>query len=53
MTGHRTGVDYAAIRPTADLYEIKPTPALMSDIRMMEAAALAAFAEAETRRARR
>lgn len=53
MSGMRIGIDYTAIRPTAELYEIALTPETMADIRMMEAAALAQFAESEKVRARR
>jgi hypothetical protein len=53
MSGLRIGIDYAAIRPTAELYQVELSPELMADIRMMEAAALAQFAEDEKRRARR
>lgn len=53
MTGQRLGIDYAAIGATAQLYEIAMTPDLMADIRMMEAAALGAFAECDRRRTRR
>lgn len=40
MSGQRIGIDYTAIRPTAELYDIPMSPELMADIRMMEAAAL-------------
>ncbi|WJY20103.1 DUF1799 domain-containing protein [Alteriqipengyuania flavescens] len=43
MTGQRTGIDYAAIRPTAELLGIEPTPELLADLRRMEMAALAQF----------
>ena len=39
-----------AIAPTAALYGIATTPELMADLRTMEAAAIAAFAEGERRR---
>lgn len=53
MSGLRIGIDYAAIRPTAELYQLDLTPDMMADIRMMEAAALAQFAESERNRVRR
>lgn len=53
MSGQRIGLDYAAIRPTAELYQIETTPDMMADIRMMEAAALAQFADSEKHRSRR
>lgn len=53
MSGVRIGIDYAAIRPTAELYQIELSSELMADIRMMEAAALAQFADSEKHRARR
>lgn len=43
MTGQRIGIDYAAVAPTAQLFGITMSPDLMSDIRMMEAAALGEF----------
>ena len=49
LTGHRTGIDYSSIRPTAELLEVAMSPDLMADIRMMEAAALSAFAKAMKR----
>ncbi len=53
MSGQRIGIDYAAIAPTAALYEIAMSADLMADLRMMEATALAELARQETRRARR
>lgn len=44
--GGRTGINYAAIRPTADLSGITVTPSVFTDLRVMELAALDAFAEA-------
>lgn len=44
MTGKRIGIDYTSVAPTAQLFGIAMTPELMADIRMMEDAALAAFA---------
>ena len=35
-----TGLDYAAIRPTAELSGITLTPQLFKDLRVMEAAAI-------------
>ena len=49
MAGSRMGIDYSAIRPTADLYEIALSPSIMADIRLMESAALAEFAKVEKR----
>ncbi len=50
MTGMRLGIDYTAIEPTARLHDIATSPAIMADIRLMEGAALDAFAERERRR---
>ncbi|WP_336973413.1 DUF1799 domain-containing protein [Sphingobium aromaticiconvertens] len=49
MTGMRLGIDYASIRPTADMMDITMTPALLRDIRSMEASALDEFARAARR----
>lgn len=44
IAGVRTGLEYAAIAPTAAMMGITMTPALFDDIRVMEGAAMAAFA---------
>ena len=44
IAGVRTGLEYAAIAPTAAMRGITMTPALFDDIRVMEGAAMAAFA---------
>lgn len=49
LSGVRTGINYAAIRPTADMLKIDATPALLFDIRTMEGAALQEFARAVRR----
>lgn len=46
MTGIRLGLDNVAIPPTAAMMDIAMTPAILHDLRVMEDAALAAFAEA-------
>lgn len=46
MTGQRLGIDYAAIRPTAELVDIAVTPQVMADLRVMEIAALNELAKA-------
>lgn len=46
FTGQRTGIDYAAIKPTAELADIAITPQTLPALRVMEQAAIAAFAEA-------
>lgn len=46
MTGMRTGIRYAEVRPTAENMDIAMTPAIFADIRMMEQAALSEFARA-------
>ncbi|HEX7820634.1 MAG TPA: DUF1799 domain-containing protein [Sphingobium sp.] len=46
MTGARLGIDYAAIRPTAEMMEIAMSRALFDDIGIMESAALNEFAAA-------
>lgn len=46
MAGVRQGIDYQAVRPTADLLGVEMTPRIMADIRMMEIAALEEFARA-------
>ncbi len=40
MSGERLGIDYAAIRPTAELYDLALSPEIMSLLRRMECAAL-------------
>jgi len=40
MTGHRLGLDYSAVGPTAQMLGITMTPALFADLREMEATAL-------------
>ncbi len=45
MTGQRIGIDYAAIKPTAELAGIELTPAILPALRVMEDAALGALAE--------
>jgi len=42
--GVRLGLDYAAIRPTADNMGLTMTPGIFADLQTMEGAALAAFA---------
>lgn len=49
MGGHRIGLDYSAIRPTAELSAIALSPGTMADLRLMEGAALDAFAAREAR----
>lgn len=44
MTGVRIGLDYAAVPPVAAMMGIAVTPELFQDLRVMEAAALAAWA---------
>lgn len=43
MAGVRTGINYAAIAPTASLMGIDMTPSMMVDLRAMELAALSAL----------
>lgn len=45
MTGSRVGLDYAAIRPTAELFALDVTPRVMGDLRVMEIAALNEMAD--------
>lgn len=40
----RTGLDYAAIAPTAAMLGLAMTPALFADLRVMESAAMAVWA---------
>ncbi|QPS18370.1 DUF1799 domain-containing protein [Sphingomonas paucimobilis] len=42
--GGRLGIEYAAVRPTADMLEIVMTTSLFLDLQMMERAALVALA---------
>jgi len=44
MSG-RTGLDYAAIRPTADMMGIEVNPALFMDLKAMESEALKVWAK--------
>jgi hypothetical protein len=44
FTGVRLGLDYAAVRPTAEMLEIEPSARLMTGVRVMEAAAIGALA---------
>ncbi len=44
MVGARLGIDYGAIRPTAEAMGLAMTPALFADLQTMEGAALAALA---------
>lgn len=46
MTGMRLGIRYDVIRPTAENMGMTFSPAIFSDIRLMEQAALAEFARA-------
>lgn len=46
FSGARIGIDYAAVRPTADLAGIDVTPDTLPALRIMETAALGALAEA-------
>lgn len=49
MIGQRLGIEYAAIAPTAQLLGIALTPAMMTDLREMENAALDEFARGAKR----
>ena len=42
--GGRLGIEYAAVRPTADMLDIVMTTGLFLDLQMMERAALVALA---------
>lgn len=53
MSGYRLGLDYAAIRPTAELLGFAINPAIMADLRAMEGAALDEWARKASREARR
>jgi len=44
VAGVRLGLDYAAIRPTAENMGLEMTPAMFADMQVMEGAALAAMA---------
>lgn len=46
FSGQLAGLDYAAIKPTAELACIEVTPATLPGLRAMEQAALATLAEA-------
>lgn len=50
MSGQRLGLDYAVIRPTAELLGFAINPAVMSDLRAMEGAALDEWARASAAR---
>lgn len=50
LAGERAGLDYAAVEPTARMLGIDVKPRLLHDLRAMEDAALAAFAERARRR---
>lgn len=45
ISGQRLGIDYGAIQTTAAMMDVAVTPALFTDLRRMEAAALDALAE--------
>ena len=45
-TGVRLGLEYTAVPATAGMLGVTMTPALFDDLRVMEGAALAAFARA-------
>lgn len=45
FTGQRTGLDYAAIKPTAELAGVEITPTTLPGLRAMEVAAIQAIAE--------
>lgn len=44
MSGERLGIDYGAVEPTARMMGVEMTPLRLSDLRIMEAAALEQFA---------
>lgn len=46
FSGQLAGLDYVAVKPTADLAGIEITPATLPGLRAMEQAALATLAEA-------
>lgn len=45
LAGVRTGLDYAAIGPTASMLGLTLSPGLFTDIRIMEGAAMRALAK--------
>ncbi|WP_240885316.1 DUF1799 domain-containing protein [Sphingomonas sp. SFZ2018-12] len=49
MTGTRLGLDYAAIPVTAAMLDIPMSPAMLTDLRAMEAAAIGEMAKRERR----
>lgn len=50
MSGTRIGIDYAAVRPTAELLGLPIDADVMTDLRSMEMAALDEFAKARPAR---
>lgn len=50
MSGTRIGIDYAAVRPTAELLGLPVDTDVMGDLRVMEMAALDEFAKARPAR---
>lgn len=53
MSGARIGIDYAAVRPTADLLDLPLNVDVMTDLRSMEMAALDEFAKSRPARVSR
>lgn len=53
MTGSRLGIDYGAIKPTAELFGLSIDAGIMADLRVMEIAALNEYAEQARRSTRR
>lgn len=53
IAGVRTGLDYAAIEPTARLLGVETSPRLFLDLRLMEDEALRVAAEQAAEQARR
>ncbi|WP_231727401.1 DUF1799 domain-containing protein [Sphingomonas sp. CCH15-F11] len=49
MTGTRLGLDYAVIPVTAAMLDIPMSPAMLADLRVMEAAAIGEMARRERR----
>lgn len=47
MTGVRLGLKYGVVPGVADMMDIKMTPAMFLDLRIMESAALDEFAKAK------
>ena len=45
MTGERVGLDFTAVRPTAELGGYEVGPSLLADLKAMEGAALDCWAE--------